>query len=600
MLRHFVLFAILATVTLFAQEAPPPASQFSEEIEVRVIDVDVVVTDRQGNPLTTLGRDDFELYENGRRIDIGYFSRTVGGRLADVPSPPPDAAPAEPPRIPVTWIVYVDHTNMAPQMRNQAMRQLQTFLERALARGDRGTIALNDGRSFRIQQGITGDAPLLLKTLAKMEREPMSISPTRRRAGIILGQMRRSEAEMGVPSGGRGFVARDETEFMAQTAGGEIEALMHEEAQRTKAAILAVGALLDAVAQLQGRIALVYVGAGFNSLPAGDLAAIWRSRYETLGRTTFEPRPEEEREPIEREITRLYDNLSALRVTVYTIHGGEPGGGVTSVEDKGTTEIAMVTSSDLVAQTETASAHEMARRTGGMFFKVNPALAGQLDAVIRDFDDYYSLGYRPEGDPASTRRIEVKVKVDGARVRHRQTVRERTRAEAAAGAVVASMLQPRPRAVRRVAAPLIPPAVATAANPLGVSVEATMPRRDWPLLSFTFSLRLETLAFVREAGGHRARLVMHFALVAPDGAIYPLESRAQTLTVPASEAAAAAELSPTAEQLVAYSWHLDVSPLKIPENVPAWQKGMQLSVTVEDLIGGTRSIVTVPLERGTR
>lgn len=160
------------------------------------------------------------------------------------------------------------------------------------------------------------------------------------------------------------------------------------------------------------------------------------------------------------------------------------------------------------------------------------------------------------------------------------------------------MVQPGPRAARRVAAPVVPTAIATAANPLGVSVNATVPRKDRPFISFNFSLQLETLTFVRDAGGHRARLVMHFALVAPDGAIYPLDSRGQTLTVPASETASAAELSPTAEQLVAYSWHLDVSPLRIPEDVPAWKKGTQLSVTVEDLIGGRRSVITVPLERG--
>ena len=179
LVHHFVRFVLLGAVVGLAQDTPPPAPQFSEELEVRVVDVDVIITDQQGNPLTTLTRDDFELYEDGKRVDIDYFSRTVGGRIDD-PDAPLSAAPAEAPRIPVTWIVYVDQTNMAPQTRNHAMRQLKSFLEGALARGDRGTLAQNDGRSFRIRQPLTDDPQLLLKMLARMEREKAVVSPTKR------------------------------------------------------------------------------------------------------------------------------------------------------------------------------------------------------------------------------------------------------------------------------------------------------------------------------------------------------------------------------------------------------------------------------------
>src|SRR5687768_2383715 len=88
-MRATILSFALATATfVFAQQQPAPP-QFTEEIEVRVIDVDVAVTDRQGNPLTNLTRDDFELYEDGKRVDIAYFSRIADGRIADMPAPPP-------------------------------------------------------------------------------------------------------------------------------------------------------------------------------------------------------------------------------------------------------------------------------------------------------------------------------------------------------------------------------------------------------------------------------------------------------------------------------------------------------------------------------
>ncbi len=71
------LVAVLAGVALafplWSQEkpkevAPTQPTFFSETIEVRVINVDVVVTDKKGQPVTGLTRNDFDLYQNGQRV----------------------------------------------------------------------------------------------------------------------------------------------------------------------------------------------------------------------------------------------------------------------------------------------------------------------------------------------------------------------------------------------------------------------------------------------------------------------------------------------------------------------------------------------------
>ena len=579
-----LLLTLLATTFALAQETTAP---FGEEIEVRVIDVDVAVTDRQGNPLTDLKREDFELYENGKRVEIAYFSRIVGGRIADLPAPPPaaegataDTAPAVAPRTPLSWIVYIDQASIAPQRRNQAMRQLQIFLQSAVTGGDRALLALNDGRSFRVRQGLTDDPKLLLETLTKIEKERIALPPGRMRANQILNELRR--VDNGDP----------ELQYIAQNIAGDIESVMNEEALRTRNSIRAMGSMLEALTRLEGRIALVYVGAGFNTLPAADLVATWRSRFSMLGPTSFEPRPEEHRDPIQREITGLYTNLSAQRVTVYTIHGGDAGGGPTSVEDSGQIETHIDSSTDITALTEAGLAREMAQRTGGLYFKVNQQLASQMEAVRRDLANYYSLGYKPTGDPTKARRVSVKVNVPGARVRHRQNVRERTRTELAAGEVIAATVQPRVAQKMQQQGPVVPAAVTSAANPLGINVQAARPRLEAGgahRLPFDFAIQLEALTFVQRPNNvHRADFVMHFALVGRNGAVYPLESRDQSLSVPS------AELGP-ADQHVSYSWHVDLAPLKIPQDVPVKEEGMRLTVTVEDRTSGVRSVVTVPV-----
>lgn len=583
-----VLLFVLVALPVLAQTETPPAPKFGEEIEVRVIDVDVAVTDRQGNPITNLTREDFELYEDGKRLEIPYFSRIVDGRIADVQPGSPGQAGALPPpamRTPLTWIIYIDQTNLPPQRRNLAMRQLQTFLASAIEGGQRGVIAQNDGRSFKLRQGLTDDSKLLMETLRKMERERVVMGGATTRASQIHHELGRAPTSS---------LEDSEWELNARDIALDIHSAIEEEALRTRNAILATNALLDALARVEGRLALVYVGAGFNTLPALSLADAWKSKFPMLALTSYVPEPEHHREPLELELSRLYSNMSAMRVTVYTIHGGDSGSEPTSVEFAGTIEPSAGLRGRAEA-TEAAFAREMAQRTGGLYFKVNQKLASQLVAVRRDLSNYYSLGYKPTGSPSDTRRVSVRVKVDGARVRHRETVRERTRQEKAAAEVVAAMVQPQPRtsATIRQGVPAGPPPDPTAANPLGVSVVAEKMQpgpssRDF-LLPFRFSINLEALTFLRTVNARRAEFVMHFALVGKDGSVYPLESRDQALTIPESE------LPADPGTMMSYAWHVDLAPLKIPRNVPAKQDGMRLTVTVEDRGSGSRSVITVPV-----
>ena len=64
-MRYILVFALAAS--LAAQE------KVAETIEVRVANVDVVVTDRTGHPVHGLTKDDFEILENGKPQTITNF-----------------------------------------------------------------------------------------------------------------------------------------------------------------------------------------------------------------------------------------------------------------------------------------------------------------------------------------------------------------------------------------------------------------------------------------------------------------------------------------------------------------------------------------------
>ena len=65
--------AALQAPALRAQDKPSPP-EVTFQVEVNYVDVDVVVTDDQGNFVTGLARDDFEVFEDGKPQKVDTFS----------------------------------------------------------------------------------------------------------------------------------------------------------------------------------------------------------------------------------------------------------------------------------------------------------------------------------------------------------------------------------------------------------------------------------------------------------------------------------------------------------------------------------------------
>lgn len=589
-LARALLIATLSGTTAAAQH-------MSERIEVRVVNVDVVVTDRAGNRISGLAREKFRLYEDGKPVEVSYFSRYVDGQLALDPAvaATPEAQAIPDVRVPVTWAVMIDQTGMRPAMRNHALRQLREFLGSAIAGGDRAMLTVVDGQAFRVTQNITTDRSLLVNALSAVERESVHLGPAMTEAAAI-----RRDITWVEPTD-------PEIRYLARTIGARISSLILQETRRTRNAFAAMRALLTALTRVDGRVALLYVGSGFNTLPGADLAQAWSQAFAHVPGISWSerPNPEDHQSMLDPEIDELYGHLSASRVTVYTI---QPGDSTTmSADDPGlvitqqTVEGGRASEGEILGDRseirQTSLSREIAASTGGRSFRVSSALAKQLDVVRYDFNDYYALGYVPRGDSPKTRKIKVEVDVPGARVLHRNAVRERTRLEEAGYDVLVSRVEP-PRKV--IATPLklngrtASTASAESTNPFGVAVAVEQPRRIGRReheLPFRFNTRIDTLSFVKGDRSLRADLVFFFALVGPDGTMWPLESREQALEIPVDQI-------PATKDVMSSSWHLDLTPLRIPSTVPMNRQSMRLNVQVVDRASLLRSVVTVPVPRG--
>ena len=77
----------LAVVTFCAplsgqavESRSPSELVFGEEIDVRVVNLEVVVEDRSGARVRGLSREDFRILVDGQEVDVQYFSEVAGGR----------------------------------------------------------------------------------------------------------------------------------------------------------------------------------------------------------------------------------------------------------------------------------------------------------------------------------------------------------------------------------------------------------------------------------------------------------------------------------------------------------------------------------------
>jgi VWFA-related protein len=146
---YAALSALAAAMPLFAQTPRPaePPPVFGEQIEVRVVNVEVVVTDKDGNRVTGLQPSDFQLRVDGKDVPVEFFTEVIGRHaVAPEGQAPPAAGPSVVPGEGVgTWyLVFVDDFFAQTPHRNQVLTSLKDQLAR-LGPDDRMALVAFDG-----------------------------------------------------------------------------------------------------------------------------------------------------------------------------------------------------------------------------------------------------------------------------------------------------------------------------------------------------------------------------------------------------------------------------------------------------------------------
>ena len=120
---------------------PPPSSpgqaprppEFSSRVEM--VTVEVSVLDRQGQPVSGLGRDAFALFEDGVKQEISAFDaidlredRLPPDRPADEPAPSVSASATSPSVRSWTYVLVVDDIHLTPSQATDVRKAASSFL----------------------------------------------------------------------------------------------------------------------------------------------------------------------------------------------------------------------------------------------------------------------------------------------------------------------------------------------------------------------------------------------------------------------------------------------------------------------------------------
>ena len=479
---------------------------FFESVDVNVVNVQVFVTDKKGNPITGLGIDDFDLFEDRRQVKISNFyavegrqpvAETAATTLA-VDQPSPEQLDLLPEEEQHHLVVYIDNFNIRPFNRNRVFRRLREFLSSKLERGDRVMLVTYD-RSLHYRHPFTNNPDLVSAALFDLEKLTGHALHYDSEHSDVMRAIEEADS--------LGRVSHRVTQF-AESRYNDMSF-----------ALDALREIVDSLAGIEGRKALLYVSDGVPMTPGEDLFHALQHKYQDTGVLSrmrdFD---------LSRRFTRLTDIANTNEVTFYTIDAAG-----LRVAFSGTAEYSRSgTTPGMWQVVESMRVHNlqspllfMAERTGGTAIYNTNDVGDGLTRVAADFGTYYSLGYVPghSGD-GRFHKITVKMKRKGLRVRHRHGYRDKPLPARMADSTLSTLRYGFDR------------------NPLGIGLRlgGQQPHeRGHFLVDLVVAIPISKVTLVPQREFYEARVKLFVAAMDEEGGIADVQEELVPIRIPAAE-----------------------------------------------------------------
>jgi VWFA-related protein len=432
-------------------EVKPAASAvFSGSVDVELINIDVFVTDRRGNPITDLGIEDFEVLEDGKLVTISHFA-SVGV--------PASSAPAEDAgvklstedlstegQLPATvdqesllprLIVVFDNRHLTNTAKRRLIKGLRQFLEGTSIPLDQ-VMLLSLGRGGAYAFDVEVPFGSTLKNLEEGLEHIQEMAPGGRSVNAAYRNLLLRMKQTHVEFTRRGVVhssAGPEQPMQADANSAqicsqakpqwraEIRAYSEQATRRVNETVLRLARLMQVLSGVPGHKSLLYIGSGLELIPGEDLYAyankICPRIFNSLDAHGYA------RTEVMKQLTEVANtyriSFSAFEASSFRLPL------IISAEFK----FSRYTPGANVEHIRTTNLQNsfvmLASETGGKAFLNSNGVFPDLEVLEKDLCSYYSLGYSPP-NPGSEENHSIKVKLKeekGLQLRYRRTYRER-------------------------------------------------------------------------------------------------------------------------------------------------------------------------------
>jgi VWFA-related protein len=410
------LASVLFTAPLFAQQ-PAPAPSFGETIEVRVVNVDVMVTDRNGKPVTGLTKDDFDLFEGGKKLEITNFAQMSGpAQTATLPpsvsgAPPQAAAPATGDQDARSRkvVLFIDNSSLQAGNRARVLRAAKDFVARAI-RGTDQVMIVTWNPGLHVDVPFTNDVAVANAALEQM-------TATVSLGGAAERELQEVEHEIANTIGDYA-IARPETQLDQGRSGQpapkpkppvsraivHAQAYVMRQAHEQREVVEALKSVIATIRSVEGRKAVVFITEQFDQNPGHrifDFLEQIKDKFDGGQSVNYLAEAQKYREP------EMINSIAALAngsgVALYPVHAGGLGADTGSNAADQTSFTYNTPSAMANAMNESFPAmQQLAAATGGVALIGTSNYALGFARVAEDLTSYYSLGFRTTGPRKDT------------------------------------------------------------------------------------------------------------------------------------------------------------------------------------------------------
>lgn len=411
------LSLLLSLAALNGQNAPQ--EQPLIQSNVREVLVPVVVTDKAGQYVRTLGRDDFQVFENGKQQKILGFSKTfaASSSLSEAKADAHDAAVARtaagPPKR--TYLICIDTLHASVGHFAQVRQALEAFFRSEQA-DDAQYIVAALGRKMQVVLDSTRSPAAVLSALENkslMETFQDSEAPTIARE---VAQFNEAVGAWCSPCQCTSLTM-DVAGMQCPALKGRVLSQLSDFAERASVLdgffIRELKEAVTALSRMQTERTVLLLSDGLSRFPGEELYAVLRDA--NVADLNLRMNPHD----LQSQVNSVLMLAEQFDVRFYTIDsrslysGAEaPGTGESAADRGGNSAVAMK-----VAWMNGDISAQLARETGGEFFENSNDLLNGIRKTFEDGREQYVLAYSPSKPKPDNKFRKIVVKVDDKNLR---------------------------------------------------------------------------------------------------------------------------------------------------------------------------------------